>query len=317
MPDRSMEAPPRKRSSYDEDMYWDRTESGRGGGRERGTSYTRARGDSGGTSLGAALKKYPFIALLPIVVFVAAGVALGLRKPPTYTATTQLNVGAADINSQATPGYVQAEQTLAQAYSREVTSQYVYNPAGQSLGISPAAVAARLSSSAVPNSPTFTINATGPTEQSAVRLASAATAALQHKINQLDQGENGSTVLLNEFRKAQAQADALSARSGSLAAQHANGTGNVSETRVQSAKVASQVAQVQAQALATQYSNSNTLSKGAIIDVLNPATSATSNRKTITERYGLVGLAAGIVMGCALAMMVYGARRRWVDRRSF
>jgi ribosomal protein S8E len=313
MHDQSMEAPPHN-SSYADDMYFDRrppAERRSGGG---GTPYyTRARSESAG--LGAALKKYPLIALLPVVVFVAAGITLGLRKPPTYTATTQLNVGAADINSQATPGYVQAEQTLAQAYSREVTSQYVYNPASQSLGVSPATVAGRLSSSAVPNSPTFTINATGPTQASAVHLAAVATQALQHKINQLDQGENGSTYLLNEFRAAQAHADQLSAHSGSLQARKSSGTGNISPKTLQSAKVAAQVAQVQAQALATQYTGANTLSKGAIIDVLNPATSATSNRMSITERYALVGAAAGLVMGCALALLVYSARRRWTDRR--
>ena len=295
-------------------MYFDRPARERRGGRGGTPSYTRARSEES-TGLGAALKKYPLIALLPVVVLVAAGVTLGMRKPPTYTATTQLNVGASDINSQATPGYVQAEQTLAQAYSREVTSQYVYNPAAQSLGISPAAVAGRLSSSAVPNSPTFTINATGPSQSSAVHLAAVATQALQHKINQVDQGESGSKYLLNEFRTAQAQADTLANHSGSLQARNSSGNGNINQRRLVNAKVAAQVAQVQAQALATQYTSSNTLSKGAIIDVLNPATSASSNRSSITERYALVGLAAGLVMGCALALLVYGARRRWTDRR--
>ena len=94
------------------------------------------------SSLGTALRRYPVLALLPVVVLAAAGITLGLRRPPTYTASTTINVGAPDINSQATPGYVQAEQTLASAYSREVTSQFVVQPGGQP--------AARL---AVPRSP--------------------------------------------------------------------------------------------------------------------------------------------------------------------
>ncbi len=267
------------------------------------------------TGLGAALRRYPLVALLPVVVLVAAGVTLGLRKPPTYTASTQVNVGSADISSQATPGYALAAQTMAQAYSREVTSQYVYNPAARTLGISPSAVAARLSSSAVPNSPTFTINATGPTPRSAVQLAAAAPAALKTRINQLDQGENASTYLLSQFRQAQGQADRLQARSGALQARHASGSGNVSEPQVQRAKLAAQVAQLQAQALSTQYTNAATMSHGAIVEVLNPASSATSNRSSITERYALVGLAAGRVMGAALARLVYHNRRRWADQR--
>ena len=68
------------------------------------------------------------LALLPVVILAAAGITLGLRRQPTYTASTVINVGAPDIASQATPGYVEAEQTLASAYSREVTSQFVYKP---------------------------------------------------------------------------------------------------------------------------------------------------------------------------------------------
>ena len=311
MHDQSTQPPPTDRTpNRGGDMYVDLDTFERRGGRgphggAPSPFDTRARGDSGG--LGAALRRYPLVALLPVVVLVAAGLTLGLRKPPTYTATTQLNVGAADINSQATPGYVQAEQTLAQAYSREVTSQYVYNPVAKSLGVSPAAVAGRLSSSAVPNSPTFTVNATGPTQRSAVHLAGAATAALKHKINQLDQGENGSKYLLNEFRRAQGRADRLSSHSGALQARHAPGAAQ--------AKLAAQVAQIQAQALATQYTTANAMSKGAIIDVLNPATSATSNRSSITERYALIGATAGVVMGAALALLVYNLRRRGSDRR--
>ncbi len=317
MSEQTVQTRPRRRMPDDNgDRYFDSDAAPRRGDRSSdATLADREYGQRPSTGLGAALRRYPLVALLPVVVLVAAGITLGLRKPPTYTATTQLNVGTADINSQATPGYVQAEQTLAQAYSRLVTSQYVYNPAAQAMGASPSAVAGRLSSSAVPNSPTFTINATGPSQRAAVQLAAAATTALQHKINQLDQGENASTNLLTQFRQAQGQADRLQARSGSLQARHASGTGGVSLARVQGAKLDAQVAQLQAQALGTQYTNASTMSHGAIIDVLNPATSATSNRQSITERYALVGLAAGLVMGAALALLVYTIRRPRADRR--
>jgi hypothetical protein len=261
-------------------------------------------------SLGTALRRYPVLALLPAVVLAAAGITLGLRRPPTYTASTTLNVGTPDINSQATPGYVQAEQTLASAYSREVTSQFIYKPVANRLHVSQAEVASRLSSSAVPSSPTFTINATGPSQRNAIALVGAATTALQRYINVIDQGENSSAQLLNNYRAAQQEANRLTAVSGSLDGQNSVSPGSVSSARRAQAKLAAQVAQLQANTLAAQYSNGSTMSRGAIIQVLNPASSATSDRRTITERYGVIGAAAGLVLGAALALLVANLRRR-------
>jgi hypothetical protein len=260
--------------------------------------------------LGTAFRRYPVLALLPIIILVAAGITLGLRRHPTYTASTVINVGAPDINSQATPGYVQAEQTLASAYSREVTSQFVYKPVANMLRIPQAEVASRLSSSAVPSSPTFTINATGTSQQDAITLVGTATKALQHYINVLDQGENSSTQLLNRYRNAEGKADQLSGISGRLSGQNSVLPGSVSQARLRQAKLAAQVAQLQANALAAQYAGGSTMSRGAIIQVLNPATSASSDRRSITERYGIIGAAAGIVLGAALALLVANLRRR-------
>jgi hypothetical protein len=210
-----------------------------------------------------------------------------------------------------TPGYVQAEQTLASAYSREVTSQFVYGPVARRFGISQSAVASRLSSSAVPSSPTFTINATGPSQQSAIQLAQAATTALQHYINVVNQGETTSTQLLNRYRAAEQEADRLSALSGKLDGQNRALPGSVSAKRRQDAHLASQVAQLKANALAAQYSNGSTVTRtGATIQVLNPAAAATSDRRTIAERYGVIGAAAGLVLGAALALLVANLRRR-------
>ena len=267
---------------------------------------------SRGVSLGTALRRYPILALLPVVVLAAAGITLGMRRPPTYTASTTINVGAPDINSQATPGYAVAEQTLASAYSREVTSQFVVNPVARQMHVSRAAIASRLSSSAVPSSPTFTINASGPSKQSAVALAGAATSALRHYINVLNQGETSSNQLLTRYRNAERTADQLSSESGRLDGKNSVNPGSVSGERRREAKVAAQVAQLQANALAQQFTNGSTSSRGAIIQVLNPAAAATSDRNSITERYGVIGAAAGLLLGAALVLLVANLRRkRW------
>ncbi|HTX09595.1 MAG TPA: hypothetical protein VME22_13335 [Solirubrobacteraceae bacterium] len=281
-----------------------------GQSRHQGVEALAAPPSHPNVSLGTALRRYPVLALLPVVILAAAGITLGLRRHPTYTASTVINVGAPDLNSQATPGYVEAEQTLASAYSREVTSQFVYKPVANDLHISEAEVASRLSSSAVPSSPTFTINATGTQPQGAITLAGTATKELNHYINVLDQGETSSTQLLNSYRAAERQADRLSGISGHLQGENNVQPGSVSQAHLQAAKLNAQIALLRANALATQYTNGSTMSRGAIIQVLNPATSASSNRRSITERYGIIGAAAGVVLGAALALLVANLRRR-------
>lgn len=280
-------------------------------------------------TLASAMRRYPVVVLLPIVALVAAGIAIGQGRKPTYTASTQLQVGSFDIASQATPGYVQAEVTLATAYSREVESQLVYRPAARRLRLSPQSVAARLSSSAVPSNPNFTINATGPSPRDAIRLAGAATDALHNAVNVVNQGEMASTQLLNRYRNAQREANRLAVRSATL--QRAAGTTTTTATAptttggataatstplttspaIQRAQLDQQVAQLQAQTLANLYTQaSNTPRSGAIIQVLIPASSASSDRRSITERYGVIGALAGAIVGAMLALLVAKLRSR-------
>ena len=266
-------------------------------------------------TLGSAMRRYPMLVLLPVVVLVAGGVAIGLRRAPTYTATTQLNVGTPDANTQATPGFALAAETLASSYSREATSVHVYQPVSAQLGVSQGMVAGRISASAVPNSPTFYVNATGNSPQDAVRLANLATQALTARLK-LDSAQSGSVQLLARFRQVQAQADRLSAVSAHLKGANAGGA-SISPHRLQQAQVNAQVAQLQAQALANQYSSPSTQGQGQVLDVLNPARSASSDRASITERYGLVGLAAGLVLGAALAFLAAAIRARRLTRAGF
>lgn len=63
-------------------------------------------------TLASAVRRHPFLTVLPAVVLLAAGIVAGVKKHPTYSATATINVGKADINTQATPGYVQASEAL-------------------------------------------------------------------------------------------------------------------------------------------------------------------------------------------------------------
>src|SRR5215475_513841 len=74
-------------------------------------------------TLASSVARHPFIVLLPAILLLAAGIVVGGKKHPTYSAAATINVGKADIATQATPGYVQASEALAASYSRLVTSQ--------------------------------------------------------------------------------------------------------------------------------------------------------------------------------------------------
>ena len=89
----------------------------------------RNGGPTGSPSLASSVRRHPFLVLLPTLLLLAAGIYVGNKKHPTYSATATINVGKSDINTQATPGYVTAAENLASTYSRVVESQHVVNPA--------------------------------------------------------------------------------------------------------------------------------------------------------------------------------------------
>jgi hypothetical protein len=95
-----------------------------------------------------------------------------------------------------------------------------------------------------------------------------------------------------------------------------SGTQAVSQQRLRNARLAAQVANLQAQAASNQYNASATVPRGATLDVLNPATGATSDRNAIAERYGLIGALGGLVIGIVLVTL-FGRLRERARRRTF
>jgi hypothetical protein len=243
--------------------------------------------------------------ILPAVILLAVGVVLGSKKAPTYSATATINVGKADIATQATPGYVQASEALAASYSRLVTSQHVAVPAARAVGESPSSVASRISAVPIPNEPTFTITTTDSTPQSAVRLARATVSSIVKYAQQSQTNQGGPTQLLNRYHRLQTRADALQATADKLQGQLQVNTLGVTQAQVTKAKVAAQTISLQAQALSNQYLNLAQNGAAPSLDVLiDPTSPTTSDRTSNREKYGVVGAVAGLVIGVALAGLV-------------
>lgn len=269
------------------------------------------------TGLGSAITRHPFLALLPAIFLLAAGIAVGAKKHPTYSASATINVGKSDIITQATPGYVQAAQVLASSYSRVVMSEHVSVPVARALGEPPSAVSAHLTAVPIPDEPTFTITGTSTTPQGAIAISNAAVNAIV-KFANVSQTQQGSpSHLLARYTAAQNRADSLHSKSASLAGKLSSGVGGVTQAQVTKAQVASQVAALQAQADGNAYTTLAENGVAPVLDVFNPATSADSNRNSIIQKYAVVGLVAGLVLGLALAALVGGLEARRARRRAY
>jgi hypothetical protein len=284
---------------------------------EPGTAETPelviASGGAGTLTLASAVRRHPFLTVLPAILLLAAGIAVGAKKHPTYSATATINVGKSDIATQATPGYVQAAEALATTYSRLVMSQHVSIPAARTLHESSAVVGAALTSVPVPTEPTFTITATGSSPQAAVNLGNAAIHVLQRFVNRSATQQGGPSQLLALYERAQTHADQLQQTSNTLQARFVAQLPGVTQTQVTQARVSAQAAALQAQALSSQYLSLASTGTAPTLDVLiNPTGSTSSDRKTNIEKYGIIGGAAGLLIGIALAAFVgsLGARRR-------
>jgi hypothetical protein len=256
-------------------------------------------------TLASAVGRHPFLVILPAVILLAVGVVVGSKKAPTYSATATINVGKADIATQATPGYVQASEALAASYSRLVTSQHVAVPAANAVGESPSSVASRISAVPIPSEPTFTITATDSSPQSAVRLARATVNAIVKFSRQSQTNQGGPTQLLNRYHRLQTQADRLQAKADKLQGKLQINTPGVTQAQVTNAKVAAQTVSLQAQALSNTYLNLAQNGAAPSLDVLIDPTSPTSSDRTSNrEKYGVVGAIAGLLIGIALAGLV-------------
>jgi len=254
--------------------------------------------------------RWPIVVLF-VLAFAAGGYYVATTRSPEYSSTATINVGRTDVRVQALPGYVQGAQALASSYSRIVTSDEIVDPVAKRLGLEPSDVRDRLSATPISGSPIFSISATGDDEQSAIDLAQAATRQVRRFVTETDKGDNSSTALMSDYRKQARLSSTLQREINRIEANIRNGVGDADTQRERliRAQTDQQTADLRKQSLQSLYVDQiSTDTSTAGIQVLSPATAATSDRDAMQQKLIAVGALAGLVVGLAVAAM-FGRRR--------
>lgn len=257
------------------------------------------------------MRRHWLIVLATVVTMVAAGIALGLVRKPVYTAEGQLSVQIASPYPSAVPGAITASSGLASIYSRAIYAPPLINNLAKRTSLSPRQVVDRISATQVPDTGVLKVTATGESEGSTVLLGNLATDQLRRYVNnELIGSSPQSQGVLHQYQRA--------ARRYQDRVQHLqdleNTLGSPSSSTsdaLRSAQIQVQTAAIQRDGLAQAYQSGQQLYT-APLEVIGRATSASSDRFSRLQLFGLIGLVAGLAVGAVLATVQAnsGARRR-------
>lgn len=253
-----------------------------------------------------ALRRYPLVVLIPVLLLAAAGVALALHRSQSYTATAQDVVQSLSPSVAQLPGALQAAQDLASNQSRLIGSAGITEPVARQLDTTPADVEDRLTATPVPDSTIVKIEAEGTSAGDAVALANAGAEAFADYVNGLLETDAGADAVLEDYKAASA------AYQRAITAKH-----NIEDTDVPTSSVeyvravaAVDAARLRRDALSTQYqalvqshASSPTVQQFAL------ARGADSDRNSRLQIFVFAGIVGGLLIGIALATLLANRRR--------
>ena len=246
-----------------------------------------------------------WVVLLSVVVFVAIGAAVGMIRTPEHTATTRLAVGRIDITSPgALSGYAIATQALATGYSRTVTAQPIARRVAARTGIPVEEVKSHVSATPVAESPIFRIEATSPDEQEAIDLANLSARGLVRYAATLNQNNPDTARLYRQYGEAVVDRRLTERQVKSAAVEAESRPSAAAEAELREARAALEAANLRVDALGKAYTASvQSQVATQLIQVVSPATDATSDRRSMLFILGFIGLVVGLLVGGALAVL--------------
>ena len=262
----------------------------------------------------SAVRRHWFLTAVPVVLLVAAALAVGLSREPTYEAQVRLSVGRIDVSSPgALAGYALATQSLSDAYSRSIDASGVAEPVARELGLKPGQVVSRISATPIPESPVFRVQAEGPSKQEAIDLANASSTQLIRYITDLNRNNPDSKRLFASFREASTLLTQRISQQQLARERYVENKTASTRTRFETAKANTLAADLEVDTLRTAYQASKQgQASAANIQRLTPATSASSDRGSVLQILLFTAFVTGLVAGIALATL----RANAVARRS-
>jgi capsular polysaccharide biosynthesis protein len=124
-----------------------------------------------GTDLFTAIRWHPWVATLPVLLLLGAGIALGVMRTPLYTADARLAVRIDTSEPAAVINASETSSALATTFSRTATASAVIEPVAAELRMSEPAVGNAIVGTPVPSSSIFQIEAEAESANRAVELA--------------------------------------------------------------------------------------------------------------------------------------------------
>ncbi len=235
------------------------------------------------------------------LLLAVGGVLYGRSRPKTYTASATLQVGQVNPNSPGFFGYEQSAASLASSFSRSVNASAVLEVIQHKLKLAPSIAVTRLSSEPLPATPAFRVIGTGPSAAAAMDLTNVASGAVIQYEDQSNNSNPEAKSLLHEYRDATVDLQRDVAKVSELV--HSKNTPSTSA--LAEAQAEKSAAQVRLRAISQAYVGAVTSQapRDGLVSLIAGATSASGDRSSKVETYGLIGLLAGIVVGCVAAVV--------------
>jgi uncharacterized protein involved in exopolysaccharide biosynthesis len=261
----------------------------------------------------SAVMLYPLTVVICAILLCGAGVFVGATRAPTYTASSELLVGNLSISDpSALPGAVGAARALAAVYARLLDANEVQEDvAAKAAGDEPLT---RLSATPIVESPLIRVTAESKSEQTALRAANAAGASLSAYVNDLRSPGGQTAQIVKEYRQAQLRLSEKLEAFEALQARFGPDPSVAERDLLNEAQADLEAARLRRTSIAGLYSRgANIRLSQPNLDVYERATAASNDRGSTMQFTGAIGLAAGLLLGAALATF---RANRWARRGS-